>query len=329
MAILLLLPGAALADGYSKHAMTYNNAVRADHVDWTGLYAGLHSGGVQGKTVFVRDGAPVPTPCAPCTAAQTYAIAYRSLEFSSQTKREVEIDGFHIGPHIGYQWQRGNIVLGGDIGFSVGGGEGSVDCTSAGAAAGDSVRCESEYKYSVNARARLGFARGNYLFYLTGGVVRAKIENRVRYFGAADNSLWGEAGSAHPNGWLAGLGIEYQSANGMRWGLGYTHIFLNDVQVNLVDALGGGGSTKTTPDPDVLGGSLKVPLQQQAPQIQDPGPPAAQAPAIAQAPRPAVPPARVPAAAQPRPATPPAAATPAPGAPPEPDEPAPKGRPRK
>lgn len=330
LAGLSLLSVPAMADGLDRYTMRYGNAVHADRVDWTGIYLGLHSGGVSGKTIFVRSATPTPTPCGPCTDSQTYAIAYRSIEFNGAVSRTVDIDGYHVGPHIGYQFQRGNLVLGGDIGFSVGGGEGEVDCSNPAAGAG-TARCESEYKYSVNARLRAGYASGNYLFYVTGGVVRAKIENRVNYAGVPDGSFWSEKGSAHPNGWLAGAGLEYQSKNGMRWGLSYTHIFLQDVTVDLRDQLGGGGATRTTPDPDVLGASLKVPLQQQAPQIQDPGPPAAQAPAVAQVQVPTKQaPARVPAAARPATKAPaPAAAKPVDGQPKEPDEPAPTHRPKK
>ena len=334
-----LLAGLALpaaADGYDKQ-FKYQTAVRADGVDWTGIYSGVHSGGVTGKTTFVRQaGTNTSTQCGgsyqPSCILAGYANQYRNLEIN--VERTVDIEGFHIGPHIGYQKQFGNMVLGADLGFSVGGGDGKTDCSNS-AVANTVVLCESEYKYSVNARARLGYASGNYLWYTTAGLVRAKIQNSVQYTDVTTGETFGEKGSAHPNGYLVGLEVEYQSASGMRWGLGYTHIFLDDVTVRLGDSFGGGSGTRTTPDPDVLGASLRVPLQQQAPQVQDPGPPAAQAPAVAQAQvAPAARPAATPAAARPAapaaaPAAPAAARTPVPGAPAEPGEPAVKGRPQK
>jgi hypothetical protein len=222
------------------------------------------------------------------------------------------------------------MVLGADLGFSLGGGEGEKEC-----GRGDpnfSVRCESEYKYSFNARARLGYAQGNFLYYITGGYSKAKFENTVTTVEFASNTSFRESGAAYPNGYLIGLGLEYQHANGMRFGLSYTHIVYEEVQVRLSDGFGGGSGTKTLPDPDVLGGSLRIPLQQQAPQIQDPGPPAAQAPAVAQAQvAPAARPAAAPAAARPAaPAAAPAAAKkPVGGQPKEPDEPEVKGKPSK
>ncbi len=354
---------------------TYSTAQMADGVDWSGVYAGIHTGGVSGKTTFVRQTAANTSPNSPagafiavsggCCGTPIYASDlvnnYRRAEIG--INRTVDIEGYHIGPHVGYQKQFGQMVLGADLGFSLGGGDGKKDCSNPGAAA-ISVLCESEYKYSVNARARLGYATGNYLFYSTAGLVRAKIENTVTY--SLPGFSMKESGTAYPNGYLLGLGLEYQAANGMRFGLGYTHILLEKVNVSLQDGYGGGSGTRSTHDPDVLGGSLRIPLQQQAPAVQDPGPPAAQAPAIAQAqvapaarPAPAAAPAagpgpaaapapaavrRAPAAAPgaapapvttapvpgaPVPTLPPAAATPVPGQPVDPAEPVVKNRPSK
>ena len=173
-------------------------------------------------------------------------------------------------------------------------------------------------------------------------MVRAKIENTVTYRGPGFSLK--ENGNAYPNGYLLGLGWEYQAANGMRFGLGYTHIILEKVTVNVNDGFGGGSGRRDRNDPDVLGGALRIPLQQQAPAVQDPGPPAAQAPAVAQGP--VAPPAAArpaaarPAAARPAPAVapapgsqvptlPPAAATPVPGQPIDPADPVIKSRPNK
>ena len=343
---------------------TYSTAQMADGVDWSGVYAGVHTGGVSGKTVFMRQsstntsssapgGATILTPATFLTPAVTVVDAinnYRRAEIG--INRTVDIEGFHVGPHIGYQKQFGNMVYGADLGFSIGGGDGKKDCSgTALTSVGMSALCESEYKYSVNARARIGYATGNYLLYSTAGLVRAKIENSVTYSLAGTGFSLRERGDAYPNGYLLGLGLEYQAANGMRFGLGYTHILLEKVHVSLKDGYGGGSGTRSLHDPDVLGGSLRIPLQQQAPAVQDPGPPAAQAPAIAQAqvapaaaPAPRAAPARRPAAAPaaappgapavavpgaPVPTLPPSAATPVPGQPLDPADPVVKTRPNK
>ena len=344
----------AIADGYDKQ-FRYSTAQTADGVDWSGIYAGVHTGGVSGKTTFMRQNASSTNSAAACPVlgnpgCNGYVGAintYRGAEIG--TNRTVDIEGYHIGPHVGYQKQFGHMVYGADLGFSIGGGEGKKDCSNAALnGSGVSALCESEYKYSLNARGRVGYATGNYLFYGTAGLVRAKIENTVTF--TAPGFSLKENGNAYPNGYLLGLGMEYQAANGMRFGLGYTHIILEKVTVNVTDGFGGGSGRRDKNDPDVLGGALRIPLQQQAPAVQDPGPPAAQAPAIAAgpvAPPAAAPAAARPAAARPAPAAapagapavaipgapvptlPPAAATPVPGQPMDPADPVVKGKPSK
>ena len=52
----ILLAGAAtaaVADGYDKQ-FKYSTAQTADGVDWSGIYGGVHTGGVSGQTQFVR-----------------------------------------------------------------------------------------------------------------------------------------------------------------------------------------------------------------------------------------------------------------------------------
>ena len=352
----------ALADGYAReHNFRYANAMGADGVDWTGLYSGMHSGGVSGKTNFIRTGqVAIPTgPGSLCSVYPSFCAglqAYRNADIGSGTVHTVDIEGFHVGPHIGYQKQFGHLVLGADLGFSVGGGEGEKDCNGGpGVAAalgahpnilGWSARCRTQYKYSTNLRARIGYATGNWLFYGMAGLVRARVDSDVQFTETfAGGSLTiGERSVQYPNGYIFGAGLEYQDSRGMRWGLSYTHILLEDVNVVVKDALGGGSRSRYTNDPDVLGASLKVPLQQQATQTADAGPPAAQQTAQAAQPaaqaqqqRPAAQqqqqrPAAQPAAQRPatQPATAPAAAqTPVQGAPAEPDTPTPTGKPKK
>ena len=364
------LSAPAVAQQYS-----YNASIDAGRVDWSGMYTGFHSGGVQGKTFFVRRSyaRTDPSLCSSSPSLCAAIDAYRATDIPTGTSHSVDIDGFHVGPHVGYQQQFGNWLLGADVGFSFGGGDGERDCTGpaggAAAAAGAlvtsdlstsfSARCKSEYRYSANVRGRIGYATGNWLLYGMAGLTKARVDNSVVFTetNAAGSFLASERGSAYPNGYVLGLGLEYQAANGLRWGLSYTHILLEDTTVVMKDRFGGSSGSRYTNDPDVLGASLKVPLQQQATQVADAGPPAqqqtaqaaqqapaAQRPAAQQA-RPAqqrpaaqpaspaarpaaAPPAR-PQAAPPATTAPPAARRPVQGQPQEPDEEPVQGRPRK
>jgi hypothetical protein len=130
LASLALAGSPALADGSGAYGYRYNTSVRADGVDWTGLYSGMHSGGVTGKTTFVRlTYDPCPAAVGPLGPLCAPINTYRAASVARAQPFEVDIEGFHVGPHIGYQRQFGNLVLGADLGFSVGGGEGEADCT--------------------------------------------------------------------------------------------------------------------------------------------------------------------------------------------------------
>lgn len=363
-AVALSMPAAA-------QQYSYNASIEAGRVNWSGMYTGFHSGGVQGKTFFVRKSYTPTNPslCASSPSLCAALDAYRATDIPTGTSHSVDIDGFHVGPHIGYQQQLGNWLIGADVGFSFGGGDGERDCTgpAGGAAAlaaevvssvatSFGARCKSEYRYSANVRGRIGYATGNWLFYGMAGLTKARVDNSVVFTesNAFGTFVASERGSAYPNGYVFGLGLEYQAANGLRWGLSYTHILLEDTTVVLKDAFGGSSGSRYTNDPDVLGASLKVPLQQQPTQVADAGPPAQQQTAQAQpaaqraaaqqrpatqppAQRPAAqpaaaPPARprtAPAAAPPATTAPPAARRPVQGQPQEPDEEPVQGRPRK
>ena len=314
-------------------------------MNWAGPLAGVDSGYTWGKTSFVRTG--TNRICGGGGLSGTVAC-YGQTEIGTQASRSVDIDGAHITPHLGYQWQFGNIVLGGEFGVTFGGGDGRKDCSNSTLYPTLTATCDSEYKYTLDSRARLGYATGNWLVYASGGLINAKFDNSVTY---RDTLFPGqeirEKGSAHANGLVAGLGVEYQAFGGIRLGFNYSHKFFEDVSLTMRDQFGYVSSTRVRLDPDVLGGSLRIPLQQQAPLIQDPGPPAVQAPATAQAqvapaqPRPApaarpaaAPPARIAPAATPltTPApvlAPPAAGTPVPGDPIDPNQVPAKSRPGK
>ena len=89
------LAAPAIADGYDKH-FKYQTAVTADGVDWTGMYSGVHSGGVSGKTTFVRQAGTrtLTSACGssgqPTCLLAGYADSYRLLDVG--VSRTVDIE---------------------------------------------------------------------------------------------------------------------------------------------------------------------------------------------------------------------------------------------
>ena len=149
--LLAALVTPAFADGYDKQ-FKYSTAQTADGVDWSGIYGGVHTGGVSGQTQFVRQNATATNATLACASGGSGCFSsvaainsYRGAEIG--ITRTVDIEGYHVGPHVGYQKQFGNMVYGADLGFSIGGGDGKKDCSSSALnAAGVSATCESEYK---------------------------------------------------------------------------------------------------------------------------------------------------------------------------------------
>jgi outer membrane immunogenic protein len=139
---------------------------RAPAYNWSGFYVGANGGCGFGTADWV-------TP-SPSTFKTT---------------------GFVVGGTLGYNYQFGSIVLGGegDFDFStIKGSDGNAVC------AGPSGGCNTKMKYMATARARVGYAFDRYLPYLTGGAAYANFENSD--FASETKSKLG---------WVAGLGLEY------------------------------------------------------------------------------------------------------------------------
>ena len=80
LALLAVSPMAAHAQ---ENVFNYNNAINGDRVDWTGLYSGVHSGGVSGKTKFVRQAGTVTSSALGCTSTMVCAADADSRSLSS------------------------------------------------------------------------------------------------------------------------------------------------------------------------------------------------------------------------------------------------------
>lgn len=116
-------------------------------------------------------------------------------------------DGFAVGARIGYDYQfNNNIVLGafvdGDYAF------GRKTSELGTALFRNSVRNSHEYTISVNAR--LGYAFGQTLLYVTGGYSYAQLKFRNITGPLPAGPFTTVSGTANANGWNLGAGIEHK-----------------------------------------------------------------------------------------------------------------------
>jgi opacity protein-like surface antigen len=194
--------------------------VMVSGVDWTGFYAGVELGGDWGKFPGSVSIAPTPAGAVPGLGA---------IPGSSTTLATTHDGSIAGGGQIGYQWQLpSNWVIGGEIDFK-GDANSPAVTTTLGTTSpvpvnnfvvGDSFKASSSWNGS--ARARLGYAWGPVLPYITGGVAFADVKLTSAFIATGAAPLTFPASSASTSstlvGWTVGAGLEY--ALNPSWSLG-------------------------------------------------------------------------------------------------------------
>jgi outer membrane immunogenic protein len=106
--------------------------------------------------------------------------------------RGFDVDGALLGVTAGYNWQMNQIVFGveGDISWSDVSGSGPC---------GAGTRCAVDNNWLGTARGRLGWAAGQFMPYVTGGLAFGDIDVRRTGFGS---------NSSTEVGWTLGVGVE-------------------------------------------------------------------------------------------------------------------------
>ncbi|MFZ0846011.1 MAG: outer membrane protein [Pseudolabrys sp.] len=120
---------------------------------------------------------------------------FGSANWTTPPPSKFNTTGYVVGGTLGYNYQFGSIVLGGegDIDFStVKGNDGNAVC------AGPGGGCNTKMKYIGTARVRVGYAFDRFLPYLTAGLAYANFENSD--FNSETKSKLG---------WTGGIGLEY------------------------------------------------------------------------------------------------------------------------
>ncbi len=177
LAVILGASGAALAADPAAElpvASTYN---------WSGAYAGLHTGYSWGD----GDGA--------------YLVGGTRIETAN-----LNADGFLLGGQVGYNWQFGSIVAGieGDLAFSNADGDDNIFSFPGGVAPVATTHSEIDYLGSITGR--LGYAVDRALFYAKGGVGFTRLSISDTDTGSTVVNAVGKESIA---GWTLGAGVEY------------------------------------------------------------------------------------------------------------------------
>jgi outer membrane immunogenic protein len=131
---------------------------------------------------------------------------------------DYEVNGAIFGAHVGYNFQRGNVVFGVEAGIN------GTDMDGSQQILGPLLTSERELDWYATAVARLGYTSGKTLFYGFGGVAWADVTTKVSSI-FAENSIEGE--DTHI-GWTAGLGIEHALDDRFSVRVEYSHVDLGE-----------------------------------------------------------------------------------------------------
>lgn len=177
--------GANAADVYAKDGGLKDEPIAAFPAVWAGLYVGGSVGHGWGDVSL--------------EFLSTHVFGAFFLEDSS------DLSGGVYGTHLGYNFQRGNIVFGAEIGIN----GTTIDGTTR-------FSFEHDVKWYATGVGRLGFAHEQFLFYGFGGVAWGNVESVL------------DLGSDNANhvGWTAGVGVEYALSDRLSLRLEYAHVDL-------------------------------------------------------------------------------------------------------
>jgi outer membrane immunogenic protein len=210
IAILALTANANAADlePYEQGSLKDGPVISGGFI-WTGLYVGAHGGYAFGDSSS-RDGGtdfnnPTQNPPHGAFSCAGPEIGYCGVPV------EIGPEGGLVGGQIGYNFQRGNLVLGaeGELGWLNASENGIVDRPNEQDPTDQDI-LSVEYSWYGTLALRAGYAADNALFYAKGGLAIAEIETF-----AADVDPGGiYAGSVIDTsdvetGWALGGGIEY------------------------------------------------------------------------------------------------------------------------
>jgi outer membrane immunogenic protein len=195
---------------------------------WAGLYvggsAGFGVGDTTGQIEFDgKDGRDDKLPRAVAPDQDLKRSGGYGLDdyLKALLSSAYDVDGAIYGAHIGYNWQRSNLVYGVELGLNGSDIDGADRCFSSLLVVAD---CERSLDWYATAVARLGYASGNTLFYGFGGVAWGEVSTNVKVstiFGGLNLS-----GEETHVGWTAGLGIEHAFTDRFSARVEYSHVEL-------------------------------------------------------------------------------------------------------
>lgn len=175
--------------------------------DWTGFYVGLQAGYLWGAS----------------------KADYSSTGFPG-VHSPIDPEGFFGGAYLGYNYQfDGGIVAGVEGDINYGSIEGSSPLLDAGGVPIAGQSFEGEIDWFGSVRARLGYAHGRFLPFVTGGLAIAHYDVGNTVAGTTEHAL-----DETLAGWTVGAGAEYAFTDNLIGRLEYRYADYGDTRAGTV-----------------------------------------------------------------------------------------------
>ena len=190
--------------------------------NWTGFYAGVVGGYVNGKSDSTATGA---------------------LSFAPPSS--VDLKGALVGGQVGYNHQFANgFVLGvvADVSWSGAKGTSCVESSPGCDGSSDDSYSKGSLSWLATVRAKAGLAVTNdVLIYATGGLAMAGAKASISHLTTGSDPLVSDSQTL--TGWVVGGGIEYKLSRSVSVGAEYLYADFGKQDFNFTNAVVIGGST--------------------------------------------------------------------------------------
>ena len=221
--------------GIALVAAGWQAAARADDIGarFDGLSLGIHAGAASGRSNYSTEPNCPPTADAVFCNAAPDPSAVNGAAVGASGSGDVSSRGLTGGVQVGYNWQAGRVVYGGEADFA------ALDFNETATASGVfpfpflgtqySVTNKTTLNWVSTVRARLGMTvTPQLLLYATGGAAFARIHFSGAYSdNATDPTFPGGSGSASTNavktGWVIGGGAQW--ALDHRWSVKAEYLY--------------------------------------------------------------------------------------------------------
>lgn len=170
--------------------------------DWRGLYVGLNAGWSRVDSDATTTTVFSPTGYFATTSPGAVAGA---------GAQKLDSDTFTGGGQLGYNWQAGSWVFGGESDFNYLHGSDSCSVTAGYPCCAPTdltVGTSMSTNWMSTVRPRIGYAKNNWLFYVTGGLAVARVNANFDFTDTFASASEHERISKTKTGWTVGGGVE-------------------------------------------------------------------------------------------------------------------------